>query len=135
MEHAYNIDEKIYPAADGGAMRVSDLHIKIGTQPAYRIDGELVRLKGGVVTPEVAEKLIYPLLGNKNIEHLKRDMAVDCSYKYGSLQFRINAFIDNEGLVAAVRALGTDIPVPECLAGYCPPQAWVGTLYRNHRGG
>ena len=62
MEQAYSIDEKIYPAADGahlsmtdmlayfekmGAMRVSDLHIKIGTQPAYRIDGELVRLKGG----------------------------------------------------------------------------------------
>ncbi|RKY12878.1 MAG: hypothetical protein DRP52_04120, partial [Planctomycetota bacterium] len=103
MENQYSIDEKIYPAGEGaqlsmtdmlayfekmGAMRVSDLHIKIGTQPAYRIDGELVRLKGGVVTREIAEKLIYPLLGPKNVESLRRDMAVDCSYKYGSLQFR-----------------------------------------------
>ena len=145
MEQTYNIDEKIYPASEGaqlsmtdmlayfekmGAMRVSDLHIKIGTQPAYRIDGELVRLKGGVVTQEIAEKLIYPLLGPKNIDFLRRDMAVDCSYKYGTLQFRINAFIDNDGLAAAVRALGTDIPTPENI-GF-PNSAWQDIVRRKH---
>jgi twitching motility protein PilT len=145
MEQAYSIDDKIYPAGDGaflsmndmlayfermGAMRVSDLHIKIGTQPAYRIDGDLVRLKGGLVTPEIAEKLIYPLLGPKNIEHLKRDMAVDCSYKYSSLQFRINAFKENDGLAAAVRALGTEIPPPEKI-GF-PNNAWQDIVRRKH---
>lgn len=145
MEQTYNIDDKIYPAGEGahlsindmlayfekmGAMRVSDLHIKIGTQPAYRIDGELVRLKGGTVTPEIAEKLIYPLLGPKNIEYLKRDMAVDCSYKYGTLQFRINAFVDSDGLAGAVRALGTDIPVPEKI-GF-PNNAWQDIVRRKH---
>jgi len=144
MEQTYSIDEKIYPASEGahlsmtdmlayfekmGAMRVSDLHIKIGTQPAYRIDGELVRLKGGVVTQEIAEKLIYPLLGPKNTEVLRRDMAVDCSYKYGSLQFRINAFIDNDGLAAAIRALGTDIPTPEKI-GF-PNSAWQDIVRRK----
>lgn len=69
MEQPLLADAKIYPAGEGaflsltdmlayfekmGAMRVSDLHIKIGTQPAYRIDGELVRLKGGIVTAPVA---------------------------------------------------------------------------------
>ena len=145
MEQTYNIDEKIYPAGEGGhlsmtdmlayfekmgAMRVSDLHIKIGTQPAYRIDGELVRLKGGMVTQEIAEKLIYPLLGPKNVESLRRDMAVDCSYKYGSLQFRINAFIENDGLAAAVRALGADIPTPEKI-GF-PNSAWQDIVRRKH---
>lgn len=145
MEQTFNIDEKIYPAGDGahlsmtdmlayfermGAMRVSDLHIKIGTQPAYRIDGELVRLKGGLVTREIAEKLIYPILGPKNMESLRRDMAVDCSYKYGTLQFRINAFIENDGLAAAVRALGTDIPVPEKI-GF-PNSAWQDIVRRKH---
>ncbi len=145
MEQTFNINEKIYPAGEGahlsmtdmlayfekmGAMRVSDLHIKIGTQPAYRIDGELVRLKGGTVTREIAEKLIYPLLGPKNIESLRRDMAVDCSYKYGSLQFRINAFIENDGLAAAIRALGTDIPTPENI-GF-PNDAWQDIIRRKH---
>ena len=145
MEQTFNIDEKIYPAAEGGnlsmtdmlayfekmgAMRVSDLHIKIGTQPAYRIDGELVRIQGNLVTPQIAEKLIYPLLGPKNIEHLKRDLAVDCSYKYGTLQFRINAFIENDGLAAAIRALGMDIPEPEKI-GF-PNDAWQDIVRRKH---
>ena len=145
MEHIYHIDDKVYPAGDGaflsmtdmlayfekmGAMRVSDLHIKIGTQPAYRIDGELVRLKGGLVTQEIAEKLIYPLLGPKNVEFFKRDMAVDCSYKYGSLQFRINAFKENDGLAVAVRALGTDIPEPEKI-GF-PNTAWEDIVRRKY---
>lgn len=145
MEQIYHIDDKVYPAGDGaflsmtdmlayfekmGAMRVSDLHIKIGTQPAYRIDGELVRLKGGLVTQEIAEKLIYPLLGPKNVEFFKRDMAVDCSYKYGSLQFRINAFKENDGLAVAVRALGTDIPEPEKI-GF-PNTAWEDIVRRKY---
>jgi twitching motility protein PilT len=55
---------------------------------------------------------------------------VDCSYKYGSLQFRINAFIENDGLAAAVRALGTDIPVPEKI-GF-PNDAWQDIIRRKH---
>ena len=43
-----------------GAMRVSDLHIKVGTPPAYRIDGDITYLKGPPVTPEIAQKLIFP---------------------------------------------------------------------------
>lgn len=145
MEQTYNIDEKVYLSGDGvslsmndmlayfermGAMRVSDLHIKIGTQPAYRIDGDLVRLKGALVTQDMAEKLIYPLLGKKNIGFLKRDTAVDCSFKYGSLQFRINAFKENDGLAAAIRALGTEIPAPEKI-GF-PNIAWQDIVRRKH---
>ena len=144
MYSSYDIDAKVYPAGEGaflsmtdmlayfekmGAMRVSDLHIKIGTQPAYRIDGDLVRLKGGVVTQSIAEGLIYPLLGEKNIASLKQDCAVDCSYKYGSLQFRINAFTDNDGLTVAVRALGNDIPVPEKI-GF-PNSVWQDIVRRK----
>ena len=105
MEQPYNIDEKIYPAAEGGnlsmtdmlayfekmgAMRVSDLHIKIGTQPAYRIDGELARIQGNLVTPEMAEKLIYPLLGPKNIEHL--NLFISSSFIYRTQRHRCSLF-------------------------------------------
>ncbi|MGH2272027.1 type IV pilus twitching motility protein PilT [Anaerohalosphaeraceae bacterium U12dextr] len=141
----YTTDQKVFPAGEGallsindmlayfekqGAMRVSDLHIKVGTQPCYRIDGELVKLKGGIVTQDVAEKLIFPLLGEKNIESLKRDLAVDCSFKYGTIQFRINAFYENDGLCAAIRALGTVIPPPEQI-GF-PNDAWQDIVRRKH---
>ncbi len=141
----HSVDAKVFPAGEGamlsindmlayfekqGALRVSDLHIKNGTQPCYRIDGDLVKLKGGVVTNEIAEKLIFPLLGEKNINALKRDTAVDCSYRFGTLQFRINAFYENDGLCAAIRALGTEVPPPEKI-GF-PNDAWQDIVRRKH---
>jgi len=142
---SYSVDAKVFPAGEGamlsindmlayfekqGALRVSDLHIKIGTQPCYRIDGDLVKLKGGIITTDIAEKLIFPLLGEKHIESLKRDTAVDCSYRFGTLQFRINAFYENDGLCAAIRALGTEIPPPESI-GF-PNDAWQDIVRRKH---
>jgi twitching motility protein PilT len=98
-----------------GAMRVSDLHIKVGTPPAYRIDGNLVKLKGLTVTPQIAEQLIYPLLSDENLTKFQSQSSVDCSYRVGSLQFRINVFRENDGICAAIRALSLDIPKVESI--------------------
>ena len=136
---------KVYPSSDGGklsisdmlsyfekhgAMRVSDLHIKVASVPAYRIDGDLVRMKGGVVTEDIAKGLIFPLLGDKGVETLERDNGIDCSFAQGTLQYRVNAFYDNDGLVGAIRALGTDIPVPEEI-GF-PNNMWEHIVRLKH---
>lgn len=112
-----------------GAMRVSDLHIKVGTQPAYRIDGDLVKLKGLTVKAETAEKLIYPLLTDENLEKLKERHSVDSSYRVGSLQFRINVFKENDGVCAAIRALSLDIPRIEQI-GF-PNDVWEDIVNRK----
>ena len=139
------IEAKIYPGAEGGklsmtdmlayfekhgAMRVSDLHIKIGAVPVYRIDGSLVKLKGTVVTQEMAKGLIYPLIGEKGIAELKENQSIDCSYRFGELQFRINVFIENDGICAAIRALGLNIPQPEKI-GF-PNNLWRDIVRRKH---
>jgi twitching motility protein PilT len=105
-----------------GAMRVSDLHIKVGTPPAYRIDGDITYLKGPPVTLEIAQKLIYPLLTDDNLHKYKRDNNVDCSHRVGELQFRINVFQENDGVCAAIRALSLDIPKVESI-GF-PNNVW-----------
>lgn len=145
MGNKCSVTTKVYPGNDGGklsisdmlsyfekhgAMRVSDLHIKVGSAPAYRIDGDLVRMKGGLVTEEMAKGLIYPLLGDKGLETLERDNALDCSFAQGNLQYRINAFYDNDGLVGAIRALGTDIPEPESI-GF-PNNMWEDIVRLKH---
>ena len=71
----FPIDAKVYQSAESGmmsildmldyfekygVMRVSDLHIKVGVQPAYRIDGNLVKLKGAAVTPEIIKGSFIP---------------------------------------------------------------------------
>ncbi|NLH41590.1 MAG: PilT/PilU family type 4a pilus ATPase [Planctomycetes bacterium] len=125
MTEEYSPTAKVYPTEnlgkfsimdmlkyfeEHGAMRVSDLHIKVNAPPAYRIDGDLVKLKGPVVTPEIARQLIFPLLKDHSIKKLQTDHSVDGSYRMGSLQFRINVFRENDGLAAAIRALSLDVP-------------------------
>jgi len=113
-----------------GAMRISDLHIKIGVQPTYRIDGELVRLKGEPVTKEIAEKLIYPLLTDAHLEKYQKDFNIDCSYRLDNIQFRVNVFADNEGIVAAIRALELEIPAIESI-GF-PNNVWQDIVSKKH---
>lgn len=146
MTTRVSIEEKIYPTGDGvklsmtdmlayfqkqGTMRVSDLHIKIGTVPAYRIDGDLVKLKGAVVTEQLARQLIYTLLSDMEIEELEKSgNDIDCSYPFNDIQFRINVFRDNDGICAAIRALGMDIPKPQSI-GF-PNDAWRDIVRRKH---
>ena len=113
-----------------GAMRVSDLHIKVDAPPAYRIDGDLVKLKGPTVTPQMAKQLLYPLLSNENLRKFRERHSVDCSYRLGSLQFRINIFRENDGIAGAIRALSLDIPKVEDI-GF-PNDVWKDIINRKH---
>ncbi|MCH7558011.1 MAG: PilT/PilU family type 4a pilus ATPase [Planctomycetes bacterium] len=113
-----------------GAMRVSDLHIKVGAPPAYRIDGDLVKLKGPTVTPQIAKQLIYPLLSNENLRKFRTQHSVDCSYRLRSLQFRINIFRESDGIAVAIRALSLDIPKIEDI-GF-PNDIWKDIINRKH---
>ena len=113
-----------------GAMRVSDLHIKVDAQPTYRIDGTLVKLKGSKVTHKTAEQLIYPLLSDESLAKFKKNHSVDCSYKLRSLQFRINVFLENDGICAAIRALSMDILKIEDI-GF-PNDVWQDIVNQKH---
>lgn len=113
-----------------GAMRVSDLHIKVDAPPAYRIDGDLVKLKGPTVTAQMAKQLLYPLLSNENLRKFRERHSVDCSYRLGSLQFRINIFRENDGIAGAIRALSLDIPQAEDI-GF-PNDVWKDIINRRH---
>jgi len=96
-----------------GTMRVSDLHLKVGAPPAYRIDGDLVRMKGPLLTEDTAEQLIFPLLSEQKLEKLREFHSVDCSYRLDETHFRINVFHENDGICAAIRALSVNIPPVE----------------------
>ena len=110
-------------------MRVSDLHLKIGAPPTYRIDGDLVKLKGSPLTPEIAKQLIYPILSDEHLQKFITKNSVDCSYRIGALQFRINVFRENDGMCAAIRALSLDIPKIETI-GF-PNTIWKEIIERK----
>ena len=145
MADEYSVSTKVYETAElgklsildmlkyfekRGAMRVSDLHIKVDAPPAYRIDGDLVKLKGPNVTPKMAKQLLYPLLSNENLRKFRQKYSIDCSYRLGSMQFRINIFRENDGLAGAIRALSLDIPPVEDI-GF-PNDVWKDIITRRH---
>ena len=145
MAEELSASAKVYPTAEQGdfsildmlnyfirhgAMRVSDLHLKVGSPPAYRIDGELVKLKGPNLNPEMAKQLIYPLMRTDTRQKLRLQHSVDCSYRLGNLQFRINIFRENDGLAAAIRALSMDIPKVEEI-GF-PNDVWQDIIGLKH---
>lgn len=145
MADEYSVSTKVYETAElgmlsildmlkyfekRGAMRVSDLHIKVDAPPAYRIDGDLVKLKGPKITPKMAKQLLYPLLSNENLRKLRQSYSIDCSYRLGQLQFRINIFRENDGLAGAIRALSLDIPAVEDI-GF-PNDVWKDIITRRH---
>jgi len=145
MAEEYAVSAKVYPTTEQGkfsimnmleyfekhgALRVSDLHIKVGAPPAYRIDGSLVKLKGPNVTADMAKQLIYPLMSDEKLAKLKTEHSVDCSYRLGNLQFRINVFQENDGLAGAIRALSMDIPQAEDI-GF-PNNVWEDIINRKH---
>lgn len=145
MVEGYSTSEKVYSSEnfgelsisdmlayfeEKGAMRVSDLHIKVGVPPTYRIDGDLVKLKGGPVTLQTIKQLIYPLLSDENLDKFNSRHSVDCSYRIGSLQFRINIFRENDGPCAAIRALSLDIPKIENI-GF-PNNVWEDIVNRKN---
>ena len=113
-----------------GAMRISDLHLKVGAPPAYRVDGDLVKLKGPDVNPEMARQLLYPLMSDEKRRKLRTERSVDCSYRIRNLQFRINIFMENDGLAAAIRALSLEIPQVEEI-GF-PNNVWEDIINRRH---
>jgi twitching motility protein PilT len=145
MSTEYLASAKVYTAAglgefsildllayfqEHGAMRVSDLHLKVGAPPTYRVDGDLVKLKGPPLTADVAKRLIYPFISEENERKLDVQHSIDCSYRLASLQFRINIFKDNDGLAVAIRALSLDIPKVEEI-GF-PNNIWQDIVDRKH---
>ncbi|MDD5459829.1 MAG: PilT/PilU family type 4a pilus ATPase, partial [Phycisphaerae bacterium] len=144
MAENLRVDNKIYPSEERGlmsiedmlryfeekgAMRVSDLHLKVGAPPTYRADGDLVKLKGPALDEPMAKQLIYALLSDQHMEDYKKKFSVDCSYRVGDLQFRINVFKENDGLCAAIRALALSIPPVEDI-GF-PNDVWKDIIERK----
>lgn len=144
MAENYSKDTKVYPTENGdvlsimdmltyfkkeGATRVSDLHIKVGSPPCYRIDGDLIRLEGPDVDDELAKGLLFPLLSDEGIEKFEAEYSVDCSYRLDNIQFRINIFRENDGIAGAIRALNLDIMSVEQV-GF-PNNVWEDIVNRK----
>lgn len=94
----------------------SDLHLKAGRPPLFRINGKLIPAKMQEVGPELSEQIILEVLNPKQKLELEQKRQVDLSFEMKDLgRFRCNAFYQRGALSAAIRTIPGSIPKLEQL--------------------
>ena len=144
MAETPSLDTKLYDAGDGrvlsmadllehfaveGALRVSDLHLKVGSPPVYRVDGKLEPMAGEPLDKGTVAALAATLISEGEMAALETELAVDSSYITEQLQFRLNCFRDSDGLAVAIRALDSK-PIPVDEIGF-PNDVWKDIIARQ----
>ncbi|WP_167955230.1 type IV pilus twitching motility protein PilT [Anaerosporobacter faecicola] len=95
-------------------MRASDLHIAAGIPPKCRVNGSLISITNGVLSPETTEMLVMNILTDSQKEELEKLGEIDCSYSVNGLgRFRVNAFRQKGTYGVAIRLINNKIPMPE----------------------
>jgi len=94
----------------------SDLHVRVGGAPVYRIDGKLYRLQLENITREIMEEFLVDLLGAAHLEKFKEEKDLDFAYGVrGVGRFRVNAFQQRSSPALAIRSVSLSIPDFESL--------------------
>jgi twitching motility protein PilT len=96
------------------ARNASDLHIKAGSPPVIRVDGELVLLDEPPLTPEDTKDVAASIMTDKQIRRFSEHNEIDFAYSAANLgRFRVNVFRQRGSISVAMRQVTTKIPTFE----------------------
>ena len=86
----------------------SDLHIKAGEPPVFRVAGQLARMQSAPpFTGEDCESLLTPIMGDRDKQQLAELGYCDFAYFVDGVgRFRCNLFRQLSNLSAAIRSRG-----------------------------
>ncbi len=92
----------------------SDLHFTVGVPPMMRLAGKLVAMKEDALTPDIIKSLVYGVLNDRQKNTLEEEMELDFSYSIPDVsRFRVNVYIQKDGIGVAIRVIPSKIPKPE----------------------
>lgn len=96
--------------------RASDIHIKTGNPPIYRIDGSLRRLEGDPLEEEDVMDLLRGIASPQDVAKFDKVMELDSSYMFeGVARFRVNACKDDGDTRIVMRLIPLSIPSMDTL--------------------
>ena len=91
--------------------KASDLHVKIGRPPLYRINGKLLPAKLPPMTGELVKKLAYSTMTSKQVKEFEENMQIDFGYIVpGLARFRANVFMQKGSLAFVIRVVPLEVP-------------------------
>lgn len=95
-------------AVDQGA---SDLHCVVGSQPALRVNGKIIRVKSEPLSKEDTRKLAYSVLSDVQKSKFEESRELDFSFDVkGLARFRANYFFQRGAVSTVFRRVPTNIP-------------------------
>ena len=94
----------------------SDLHLKEGRPPLFRISGELLPSDHEALTGEKLRELVFEVIPEALASRVERDLEADFAYLMDDVgRFRINVFFQRGKMGAVMRLIPLDIPTIEQL--------------------
>lgn len=117
---------------NAAAHNASDVHIVVGHQPLFRIDGKLVEVEGEpVVTSELASDLVFSLLNDQQREKFIRERELDFAYQVKRVsRFRVNVHWERGCVGLVARLVRSN---PPTMAALGMPKA-LYEMTRLHQG-
>ncbi len=98
--------------------QASDVHLKVGSHPIFRIHGELELVSDlPVLDADTARELIRGMMTEPQRQQFSTDLELDFAYTIPGLsRFRVNVFQQRGVLGAAIRSIPLTVPTLETLA-------------------
>jgi twitching motility protein PilT len=107
------IDEILADLAVSGG---SDLHVKVGRRPLYRIEGDLVESRFPILDGDDLEGILRQVLGMEGYRVLERDLEYDTAYVLPDIaRCRVNAYRRMGQFAAAFRMIPLVIPTIDAM--------------------
>jgi len=124
---AINIDDLLRRAVEN---RASDLHLKVGNHPYFRVDGLLNALNDVPrVTPEEMLSMAFSMMTNRQKQKFKETAELDMAYGVTGLgRFRVNVFQQRGNVGMVLRVIPTkirtieELELPRILNQICEEQ-------------
>jgi twitching motility protein PilT len=103
-----NIDELLLQVKEADA---SDLHLKVGSPPIIRVDGELSELEEPTCSPEDTKDYAASLMSEKQIRRFSETNEIDFAYSApNSGRYRVNVYRQRGTISVAMRHVVTRVP-------------------------
>ena len=93
--------------------KASDLHLCSSTKPHVRIDGDIIALTGNaqIMTSDTVRSFVEEIMPEINKEEFDETGDTDFAYETPEIgRFRVNIFLDTNGVGAVFREIPTKIP-------------------------
>jgi twitching motility protein PilT len=98
-----------------GRLQASDLHIKVGVPPTYRVNGILRPIQSEPLTEHEADHILDPIVPDKLKERFENEGGIDFATFVKEDRFRVNMYRSGGHTNAAIRRVKSEIPTFESL--------------------